>query len=271
MRMSLRNPRRSLVLTAILLALSVPAFAQSAADSTAAPAATEAVPAQVVSAEAQAILDRMTAYLRGLQSFSIDATATRDEVVSYGYKLQHNEHSTLIVNRPRQLRAEVTGDIRDRTFVYDGSNLVIYSPDDSVYTRTPATGNLNDLIGGLLDAGVELPLIDVLYQAGAGTLTEAVRGGVLVGESDIEGVPCYQLAFRQANADFQIWIEKGDRPLPRKVVITTRYEVGDPQYSAVMTWNVQPKLDKSTFSFTAPKGVTEIPFADAAAVQERSK
>jgi hypothetical protein len=269
--MSLRNPRRSLVLTAILLALSAPVLAQSAATSTAPSTATEAVPAQVVSPEAQAILDRMTAYLRGLQSFSIDSDSTRDEVVSYGYKLQHNEHSRLIVNRPQQLRAEVTGDLRNRTFVYDGKSLVIHSPDDEVYTRAPATGNLNNLIGGLLDAGVELPLIDVLYQAGAGTLTEAVRGGVLVGDSTIEGVPCYQLAFRQANADFQLWIEKGDRPLPRKVVITTRYEVGDPQYSAVMSWNVQPKLDKSTFTFSAPKGTTEIPFADAAAIAERNQ
>jgi len=97
-----------------------------------------------------------------------------------------------------------------------------------------------------------------------------VRGGILVGDSTVNGIPCDHLAFRQANVDWQLWVEKGDRPVPRKVVITTRYEVGDPQFQAVMTWNLQPKFDKSTFSFTPPKGVVEIPFADAAAVQARS-
>jgi hypothetical protein len=268
--MSLQNPRRSLLLAALLLGLSAPLMAQSAATTTESAPAAEEVSPQVVSPEAQVVLDRMTAYLKGLQNFSIDSDATRDEVVSYGYKLQHNEHSTLTVQRPGKMRAEVAGDIRDRTFVYDGSKLVIYSPDDQVYTSTPATGSLKDLIGGLLDAGVELPLIDVLYQASNGSLTEAVRGGILVGDATIDGVPCDHLAFRQSNADWQLWVEKGDRPVPRKVVITTRFEVGDPQYSAVMSWNLQPKIDATTFTFTPPKGVELIPFADAAAVQARS-
>ena len=95
-----------------------------------------------------------------------------------------------------------------------------------------------------------------------------VKGGILVGETSINGVLCDHLAFRQSNADWQLWVEKGARPLPRKVVITTRYEVGDPQFQATMTWNVQPRIDKSTFAFTPPSGAEEIPFADAAAVQD---
>jgi hypothetical protein len=45
-------------------------------------------------------------------------------------------------------------------------------------------------------------------------------------------VLCDHLAFRQLDTDWQLWVEKGSRPLPRKIVITTRYEVGDPQFSA---------------------------------------
>ena len=81
-------------------------------------------------------------------------------------------------------------------------------------------------------------------------------------------VACDQLAFRQANVDWQLWVEKGARPVPRKLVITTRHAVGDPQFQAVMDWDVQPKLDKATFVFTPPKGAQEIPFLDAAALQE---
>ena len=214
---------------------------------------------QVVSAEARAVLDRMTGYLRGLQTFSIETQASRDEVVALGYKLQNNERSVIVVQRPNKLRADISGDIRNRTFVYDGTQLTMYSPDDAVFARTEAPESLADLIGVLLDLGVEMPLIDVLYQGTAGTLTDDVRGGILVGESTIDGVASDHLAFRQANVDWQLWVEKGARPLPRKILITTRYEVGDPQYQAVLHWNLKPRIHGSTFVFDPPDGVTEIP------------
>lgn len=206
MRMSLGMPRRTLLLSALLLGMAGPLAAQDAG--TTPQAATRSVPDRMVSPAAQAVLDRMTTYLRGLQRFSVSADATRDEVVAFGYKLQNNEHATLVVERPNQIRVDLDGDIRSRNFYYNGKTFVMYSPEDKAYVDTPATDNLDKLIGGLLDAGVEMPLIDVIYQSFAGTLTEAVRGGILVGESTVNGVLCDQLAFRQANVDWQLWVEK---------------------------------------------------------------
>ena len=248
MNKALRKLRRSLLPAALLLACSMPALAQ------------DAPPGQEVSAEAKAVLERMTTYMKGLQAYTIQAHGTRDEVIDHGYKLQHNETASLQVQRPNKMRAEVSGDLRNREFVYDGATITIDSPDDNVYATTPATDNLGTLIGDLLDRGVELPLIDVLYQATAGTLLENVRTGQLVGDSEVEGVACDHLAFRQTDTDWQLWVEKGARPLPRKIVITTRDEVGDPQFQAVMTWNVQPKFDKDSFTFEPPKDANHIQF-----------
>ena len=60
-------------------------------------------------------------------------------------------------------------------------------------------------------------------------------------------------------------MEQGARALPCKILITTRYEVGDPQYQAVLHWNLKPKLTSSTFAFAAPEGATEIALAKTAA------
>jgi hypothetical protein len=253
--------RRAMLVPALLLGLSLPALAQEA------PAAT-APPGQYISPEAKAVIDRMTAYMQGLQSFSIQARGSRDEVLMHGYKLQHNEQATITVQRPNKMRAAVSGDLRNREFVYDGAKIVIYSPDDDAYASAPATDSLKVLIGDLLDAGVELPLIDVLYQTAAGTLTENVRNGILIGDADIEGVACDHLAFRQTDADWQLWVEKGARPLPRKIVITTRNEVGDPQFQTVMSWNAQPKLDKNSFTFVPPKDAKQIAFTQPEAFVE---
>lgn len=223
-----------------------------------------AIPAQAVSAEAQAVLDRMTTHLQGLTSYSIETESSRDEVVAYGYKLQNNERSVITVQRPDKLRAEVSGDVRARTFIYDGATFTMYSPDDAVFVRLQAPDTVGGMISNLLDADIEMPLVDVLYQASHGTLTEAVRSGILVGTSTIDGVRCDQLAFRQADIDWQLWVEQGQHALPRKIVITTRYEVGDPQYQAVLRWNLKPRIDRSAFVFTPPKGVSEVPFAGLA-------
>jgi hypothetical protein len=199
-------------------------------------------------------MDRMGAYLKGLQAYTIQAHGTRDEVVAHGFKLQHNEMASLSVQRPNKMRAEVSGDLRDREFVYDGANLVIYSPDDAAYATAPATQNLGALIGDLLATGAELPLVDVLYQATAGTLTENVINGLLVGDSAVEGVACDHLAFRQTDTDWQLWVEKGDRPVPRKIVITTRHEVGDPQFQAVMTLERAAEVRQGRFQLRAAEG-----------------
>lgn len=195
-------------LPVVVLALSAPLAAQEAATPAAESVEGTAVSAQAVSPEAQAVLDRMTSYLRGLQTFSIDAQASRDEVVALGYKLQHNERSSLVVQRPDKLRAEITGDIRNRTIVYSDATLTMYSADDAAYVRTSAPATLAGLIGTLLDAGVEMPAIDVLYQSMAGTLTQDVRGGIWVGETMIDGIATDHLAFRQPNVDWQLWVNR---------------------------------------------------------------
>src|SRR5690606_19833814 len=104
----------------------------------------------------------------------------------------------LVVQRPDKLRAEISGDVRNRTFVYDGDALTMYSPDDAAYVKADAPSTLGNLIGTLLDNGIEMPLIDVLYQGTTGTLATDARGGILVGSTTIDGVACDHLAFRQA-------------------------------------------------------------------------
>ena len=162
------------------------------------------------------------------------------------------------MQRPNKLRAELQGDLRTRTIVYDGEKLSMYSPDDAAYVRVATVSNLADLIGSLLDAGVEMPMIDVLYQGAVGNLTQNVSGGAVVGESVIDGVACDHLAFRQSNVDWQLWVQKGEQALPRKIVITTRFEVGDPQYQVTMHWNLKPKVSDATFKFTAPANASEV-------------
>ena len=76
---------------------------------------------------------------------------------------------------------------------------------------------------------------------------------------------CDHYAFRQADVDWQVWIERGKRALPCKIVITTTQDPAQPQYSAVLKWNVAPKFNKATFTFVPPKDAKQIQVAPVAA------
>ena len=52
---------------------------------------------------------------------------------------------------------------------------------------------------------------------------EEVLTGEYVGVTELSGVRCHHLAFRSGDVDWQIWIEDGDKPLPRKTARRTSY------------------------------------------------
>ncbi|GAB1596084.1 DUF2092 domain-containing protein [Lysobacter claricitrinus] len=231
-------------------------------DDTATPASTP--PPGTISPEARAALDRMKAYLSRLQSFQVDADISRDEVLPYGYKLQHNERTRMIVQRPNRFRIDVDGDLRHRQYYYDGSTLTTVAPDADVYAKFNAPDTVGGVVTKLLDMGAEMPLVDVLRQGFGGTLLDGVRVGLVAGDSPVEGVMTQQVLFRQSAVDWQIWITREGQP--RKMVITTRYEVGDPQYQAVLHWDTTPSVSASTFKFSPSKDMHEIPFNTTPAV-----
>jgi hypothetical protein len=88
-----------------------------------------------------------------------------------------------------------------------------------------------------------------------------VTQGFVVGKGVVEGVRCDHLAFRAPHVDWQIWIQEGKEPLPRKLVITTRDQPNAPQFSIEMTkWNLKPVFTPQTFAFRAPSGARQVEF-----------
>lgn len=214
----------------------------------------------VITPRAQAVLDRMTATLKSLQRYSVTAQITRDELLPFGYKLQNNESARMWVEAPNRLRMEVSGDVKNRTYVYDGSQITMFVPGMNVYSSTAAPGSIGELVRALLDRGVEMPIVDMLYHGYVGNVAENVRVGLVVGDSEVDGVQTDHLAFRQPDVDWQLWVEKGAQALPRKLLITTRYEVGDPQYQAVLRWDLKPRMPAKAFSFEPPADATKVPY-----------
>jgi hypothetical protein len=206
-------------------------------------------------------LERMSAYLRTLKAFQIRSETVRDEVLDNGQAVSFAGVVDMLVQRPNRLRAEVTSDKQNRMYFYDGKTFSLWGRHVNYYATIPAPPTLRALANVLDEKyNVEMPLADLFYW-GERRSADDLESAVDVGPSQIGGVTCEHYAFRQKGADWQIWIQQGDFPLPRKLVITTTSDEAMPRFSSVMTWNLAPSFDASAFTFVPPKDARRIAFA----------
>jgi hypothetical protein len=90
-------------------------------------------------------------------------------------------------------------------------------------------------------------------------LLQKATSGADLGSVAVLGVSCEHLVFTQDRIDWQIWIENGARPVPRKFVITYKDEPDSPQYTAIFSnWDFATKLPDFVFKFEPPAGATKI-------------
>lgn len=224
------------------------------------PAAALAQPAGI-DPQATAILKRSLDYLAGLKAFSVDTTSTIEMVLTSGQKIQFDNAAVASVQRPDKLVARRKGDLVNQSFYYDGKNLSLYNPDQKVYATVAAPNTLEAMIDFARDSlDIIVPAGDLLYRNALELLTADVQSGFVVGKGVVGGVRCDHLAFRNADVDWQIWIQEGAKPLPRKYVITSTQVAGAPQFAVLASWNTAPKFADGTFVFAPAKGAQRIDF-----------
>lgn len=233
-----------------------PAVGQAAAGA----AEVSTAPAPVVAPEAAAALKRSSDFLQALKSFNVRVDSSTDEVLDGGQKLQRGSVADISVIRPDRLRVDLVADDRQRQFYYDGRTLSLYAKRENYYASVKVPGTIKEMLAFTEKKyGLEWPLVDLLNPE---SLAQNVRSGFVVGEGRVGGVLCDHYAFRQDDVDWQIWIQKGKTPLPRKIVITTKDEEGAPQHATVLSWNLSAKFPDSAFQFVAPKRAQKIVFRE---------
>jgi hypothetical protein len=180
-------------------------------------------------------------------------------VLSNGQKVQFGGTLSYLVRVPNGFRADVRTDRKQRQLIYDGKTLTVYAPRMHYFATVAAPST----IGATLDSArwryrLDMPLADLFFwgtdRDGMKDLTEAKY----IGPAYVNGTDVDQYAFRQADVDWQIWIERGNKPLPRKLVITTKTAPQQPQYGIVLNWDLAPKFDSTSFTFAPPPDAKRI-------------
>jgi hypothetical protein len=247
------------MLTAGFIAVSSPPYA-----------AEPAKPA--ISEEASAALLRMGQSLRA-QQFLFQAKTIRVYSENNGEPLHIFHALKVTVDRPSRVLAEISGDDGSDKLMFDGKSLTLFSAGENKYVSIPIPegnieGMLKEAVGRI---GVDFPLADFLSEAPNKAFLTGVTSGRVVNTVMIDGSPYLHLFFSQPpGIELELWVEKSDQSLPRRLIVTYRSLPGEPNFIAEFSdWNFAIHPSEADFTFQPPADAVQValkaPPASAAA------
>jgi hypothetical protein len=227
-------------------------------------AASIAVLSAVTTGEAHAddpakVLKGMADYLAGQKSLSAKFDSDIEVITPELQKIQFTSSGEMKMNRPDKLRIRRTGGYADVELVYDGKTVSLYGNNAKSYVQSDLAGTVDKMIDTLQSrSGAGLPGADLLLSNSYDELMANVIEGRHIGQGVVDGVECEHLAFRGPETDWQIWIETGAKPVPRKYVITSKTVTGAPQYTLkIGDWKTDANAD-TEFAFKPPADATKV-------------
>ena len=223
------------------------------------PAATPAPPPPLE----PAALDRLKAMselLKAAPRFTFKAVTDRETPSTNGQMLDFVSVSRVSVERPNKVRVDAAGDRFAASLWYDGQSLTIFSDKCAFYAQVAAPATIDETVQLLLDRlDTPLPVAGFLLADPYAKMMGGVKTAFDAGSALLEGSTCRHFAFSEPDADWQLWIEDGAKPLPRRLAVTYKKVPGSPRVLALLSdWNLSPTIPAGEFTFTPPAGATKV-------------
>lgn len=220
--------------------------------------------AQAAEPDPLMLLKKMTDYVSSQTSISAEIDTDIEVITPQLQKLQFASSSRLQLSRPDKLRVERRGGYADIDLVFDGKALTVNDKHTKTYAQIDAPGSTDQLIERLrAEFSLDAPGADLLMTNTFEILTDDIVDAKYIGEGVIGGVDCDHLAIRDHETDWQIWIERGENPIPRKYVITSKTVAGAPQYTLVIrNWKAGGTPPAEAFAFKAAADAKKVTTKD---------
>jgi len=208
------------------------------------------------------VLKKMAAYKSTLDQVTIKGVSLTDAKLGGGLMVSNSEEVHISLNRPGSMYiSSFDGETKKGLYFHDGL-LTVFSSEDKLYAQAEIPKEIDAALDfALNELGIEAPLMDLIYQDVSTHLIGSDETILyLTDKSRVGGTNCHQIAVRGSEVDVQLWVEEGDRPVPRKIMITSKWEGGSPRFIANLLWDTDPEFKPGMFEFKAPEGATKIEF-----------
>ena len=211
-------------------------------------------------AEARKIVLNLEKHLSGKSRLAYDAKFTSDVVLDNGQKIQIAGATRVYFKRPNQLMVELQNDHINRLFYHDGRQLTAIAPNEKTYGMIEANASsMEALEDAANNYGVDIPLIDLIAWGVNGTESLTVDSAVYVGETELQEKTVDHWAFRGPRLDWELWITRGENPLPLKISTVRYHDLSQPRFTANINWNERSSMKDSLFEPNLEKDFRKVP------------
>lgn len=227
-------------------------------------------PAVAEPASARQVLKSMSDYMASQKNLWTRFDVSLDIITPEVEKIQFAASGNMLLSRPDKLRVTRQGGYTDVELIYDGQTATVVDRADNLYAHIKSPGTVDQLIDQLRsNYGIEMPGADLMLTRSYDELMRDVVQANHIGVGVIGGQECNHLAFRNADTDWQIWVRTGDKPLPCKLIITSKTVAAAPEYTVQFhEWRVGAAADSMAFAYKPPSGAKLVAFSDLVNIGE---
>ncbi len=210
-----------------------------------------------------AIFKAMCDFVASQEKFRVVAQTTVDKINESGDKVQLSARRIMQVNRPNMFAINVTGDQGVRKFVYDGKTIGLFDGAAKITSVIEMPETIDTALDALArDYGTVVPFEDLMYTDLYQRMEAIVTAGQYLGLHSVGRAPCHHLAFTTDAASCEVWIDAGDKPLPRRITIDYSQDASRSRYAAdIVEWSASPEFATDTFTFSPPADARQVRIA----------
>lgn len=212
--------------------------------------------------QAEAVLRRMSDYLANLKNFSVKGENRWEQKVVTGQTVPLTETFEMYVRRPNRVKATVRGELRDQDVYYDGKTVTLFTPDANTYASIEQVPDIDSAVShAVRGLALRAPLGRLLSSDFYQVLRKNAVSGRYLGVEQVDGLTCRRVAVTTPELDWQLWVEEGVKPLPRKLVAKYRGVAASPGFTSLLTdWDTAASLPDSLFQFVPPSGASKVDY-----------
>ena len=212
--------------------------------------------------DAKVLLEQMSAEIAGLDRFIVHGDAYADARLDAGQIIEHASQVMLQLRRePGSIRITNRNSEGTREIYFDDGTLSVYSTNDNFYAQTEIPKGVDSMLDfAVNEVGIEAPLLDFVSANIADDFLQDADDVRYLGTSLIRDEIFHHIGIRTADVDIQIWVASKGRPLPGKLVISSKWEGGSPRFVGFFKWDTDPAFPRDLFEFDPPGDAIEVEF-----------
>ena len=201
------------------------------------------------------VLRDMGRYLQSLDGFQFTVVETLRGIADTVQVVGQASGRTVYYGKPADLLAEADGSESDVQLWYDGRRLLRHDRTARTFSSLAYTGTVSSMLDYISEyMGASIPLSDLLHSNVYERMIAQTTNGFYRGVNAVGSRQCHHLTFEGEGLDWDIWVQRGDQALPRKLLIKYKDHSAAPRYEALFNvWRTtRPASDQ--FHIDIPTG-----------------